>query len=159
MEVHSYWYLRMVFYSKQDSRECHKISLWCLSEGLWFKEIACALSANASSYPLGRLTSRRQRLHLSCMQSSRTLLELAVCFLRPLFLVPVVAKKYQAWTSIPHILERSPKATEQASTSQLSVLLFRLWSQRASQICHVVQMIPDEWKMDLVSSWSQVSLS
>lgn len=30
MEVHSYRYLRIVFYSKQDSRECHKNQLLML---------------------------------------------------------------------------------------------------------------------------------
>lgn len=116
MEVHSYRYLRTMFYSKQDSREYHKNQPLMLVWGfMTLKNCLCFICKCLPA--LGRLTWRRQRLHLSWMQGSRGLLELAVGFLCSPFLVPVVeglspchvASKYQVWTSILHILERSPR--------------------------------------------------
>lgn len=47
VEAHSYSYLRMVFHSKQHSREYQK-NLWMLVRGFKTLKIACALSANIS---------------------------------------------------------------------------------------------------------------
>ena len=158
MEVHSYRYLRTMFYSKQDSREYHKNQPLMLVWGFMTLKNCLCFICKCLPAILGKtdLTEAEAtpELNAGLKKSSGIGCWLSLLpFSCTCCWGPISLSCCQQVSSLDihpaYFGKIPPKATEQASTSRLSALLFKLWSQKASQICHVVQMIANEGKWTL----------